>query len=74
MAKEIRLDPTNREIIRVLKDLKLAVTPSKIAQTITVHPTTVQNRLKDLDKAGITQCNKKGNRTYCKINPKWRKK
>lgn len=70
---KIKYDPTNREIIRVLQNLKLAVTPARIARTITVHPTTVQNRLKELDKAGITQCSKKGNRTYCKINPKWRK-
>ena len=37
MAKEkIRLDPIDRDIIRTIVPLKLAVTPSKIAKTINI--------------------------------------
>lgn len=71
--KDMRLDPIDREIIRVLQPLKLPVTPSKIAKTITVHPATVQNRLKRLNKLGITHCEKNGKnkRMNCMISPGW---
>ncbi|MBS3085306.1 hypothetical protein J4225_01320 [Candidatus Pacearchaeota archaeon] len=77
MAKEkIRLDPIDRDIIRTIVPLKLAVTPSKIAKTINVHPATVQSRLGKLDKAGITNCKKEGKHKMmkCRINPNWREK
>lgn len=62
-----KFDPIDREIIRLLKPLKLAVTPAKIADKINVHPSTVQRRLKKLDECRITKCVKRGNRTYCKL-------
>ena len=70
MARKCKLNPTDREIIRTLTGLKLKVTPSKIAKTIGVHPSTVQRRLVELDKCKITKCEKKGNRTYCKLKTK----
>lgn len=74
--KDIRLDPIDREIIRVLEPLRLPVTPSKIAKTINVHPATVQSRLNRLDKLKITSCEKAGKnkRMSCMINPGWRKR
>ena len=65
-----RFDPTDREILRVLKPLRLPVTPNKIAMAIKVHPTTVQNRLKIFDRANITFSKKRGNRTYSKLKRK----
>lgn len=62
-----KLDPIDRDIIRLLKPLKLAVTPARIANKINVHPSTVQRRLKKLDDCNITKCVKRGNRTYCKL-------
>jgi len=67
-----KLDPIDRDIIRLLKPLRLAVTPAKIADKIHVHPSTVQRRLKQLDDCKITKCIKRGNRTYCKIQNKKR--
>ncbi len=69
-----KLDPIDREIIRLLKPLKLAVTPAKIADKINVHPSTVQRRLKKLDDCHITKCVKRGNRTYCKLKKSSRNK
>ena len=69
-----RFDPIDREIIRSMKDLKLRVTPSKIANTINVHPSTVKNRLKALDKARITDSIKRGNRTLTKLRRPIKKK
>ncbi|MEK6884579.1 MAG: hypothetical protein AABY22_33410 [Nanoarchaeota archaeon] len=71
---EKKLHPIDRDIIRSLAGLKLAVTPSKIAKTINVHPTTVQSHIKELAKRGIADCVEKGNRLMCKINPKWKKR
>ena len=69
-----KLDPTDREIIRVLVPLRLPVTPNKIATTIGVHQATVQERLHKLDKLKITKCKKDGKnkRMICKINPRWK--
>lgn len=64
---ELKLTPTDREIIRVLTGLKLRVTPAKIARTINVHPATVKKKLLVLDKANITVSMKRGNRTYTKL-------
>ena len=64
---KFRLHPIDRDIIRSISSLKLAVTPSKIAKTINVHPTTVQRHVKALSQKGILKCNMKGNRTYCKL-------
>jgi len=69
-----KLDPIDRDIIRLLKPLKLAVTPAKIASKINVHPSTVQRRLKNLDDCNITKCVKRGNRTYCKLQKTARSK
>ena len=72
MAKR-KLTPTERDIIRSLIGVKLRVTPSKIAKTINVHPTTVQKKIqRELKK--ITDCTKRGNRTMCKLKPNWKKK
>jgi len=69
-----KLDPTDREIIRVLAPLKLPVTPNKIATTINVHQATVQERLRKLDKFKITKCKKDGKnkRMVCEIDPMWK--
>ncbi len=71
-----KLDPTDREIIRVLAPLRLPVTPNKIATTINVHQATVQERLRRLDKLKITDCKKEGKnkRMICKIGSKWKQK
>lgn len=75
MAKEkIKLNPTDRDIIRTLIPLKLPVTPSKIAKAINAHPATVQRRLENLDKLRITECVKAGKNKQmkCKIRSGWK--
>jgi len=69
-----KLDPTDRDIIRCLDKAKMRITPNKIAKAINVHPTTVQNRLKFLDRSNITNCKMRGNRRYCKVNSNWKNK
>jgi len=56
--------------LRVLKGLKLGVTPSKIAKTINVHPNTVRGRLIKLGNLGFTSSRNRGNRIYTKLNGK----
>ncbi len=65
---KFKLHPIDRDIIRSISTAKLGVTPSKIAKAINVHATTVQKHVNILSKRGFIDCNKKGNRTYCKIN------
>ena len=66
--KPIKLHPIDRDIIRSISRIRLGVTPSKIAKTINIHPTTAQRHIFRLTKNGFLLCNKKGNRTYCKVN------
>lgn len=66
--REVKIDPIDRDIMRAMSQLKLRVTPSKIASSISVHPATVQRRLVKLDKLKLTNSIKRGNRTYSKLN------
>ena len=73
--RERIIDPTDREIIRVLKPLKLKASPNKIAKAISVRPQTVQERLIKLDKLKITECDRSGKHKMvkCKLNKDWKK-
>ena len=68
MEKKPKLNPTDRDIIRSISGNKLGATPSKIAKTINIHPVTAQKHVQKLSKLGYLDCEKKGNRTYCKVN------
>jgi predicted ArsR family transcriptional regulator len=62
------LHPYDKEILRALLGTDVKVTPAQIAKVIGIHPQTVKFRIEILNSKGLINCEKKGNRTYCKIN------
>ena len=54
-------------------DIKLRVTPARIAKAINVHPATVQRKI-SIDLKKIIDCEKRGNRSMCKLTEDWKKK
>lgn len=66
--KRIGFDPTDRDILRVLNKAKLSATPSKIARTINVHPSTVKNRVQRLNKMNLLTLKSRGNRILVKTD------
>lgn len=62
------MHPIDKEILRALSRTRISVTPSQIAKAIGTHPTTVQRRIEALEKKRLAKCQKRGNRTMCKIN------
>ncbi|MBI2632621.1 hypothetical protein HYW75_06455 [Candidatus Pacearchaeota archaeon] len=70
MEDKVKFHPIDRDIIRSIRDNRLASTPSKIARTIGIHPVTAQKHIEKLSKQGYLDCKTKGNRTYCKVNEK----
>lgn len=61
------LHPIDKEILRAMARIRIRATPSRIANTIGIHPTTAQRRIKSLTRKKLTKCQKVGNRTYCKL-------
>lgn len=66
--KSFKLDPINKDILRVLLKAKMRATPSKIADTINIHPSTAKRRLSILSKEGLVNLKFRGNRTLAKAN------
>jgi len=58
-------DPYTESIARTLNNINKKVTPSEIARYLKVHPNTVKERIKAMEKKGLVSCKKEGNRTYC---------
>ena len=67
-TKSKKFDPTDKEILRVLSNAKLRATPSKIADTINIHPSTAKSRVERLSKMGLVDLKLRGNRTLAKAN------
>lgn len=62
------LHPIDKEILRALLGTRMRVTPAQISKAIGIHPLTAQVRIKELNKARLVNCLRRGNRTYCKPN------
>ena len=63
-----KLDPIDRDIIRVLAPLRRGVTPSQVADSIGIHPSTAKLRMLRLWRKRLLDCRRKGNRLICKVN------
>ncbi len=68
LKKKVRFDTIKRKIINFLFKTKLRATPSKIARTIRIHPTTAKNRIQAMTRMKLINCKKRGNRLLCKAN------
>lgn len=68
MKNRDRLDPIDRDILRTLKNVKMRVTPSEVARSINIHPTTAKSRIEFLRDKDMIDCKERGNRWMCKIN------
>lgn len=64
------MHPIDREILRALIKTRIKVTPSQVAKSVGVHPTTAQKRTKNLTRQGFLISSKRGNRTYLKAKSK----
>ena len=69
----ISFDPIDREILRVLSKARMSATPSKIARTINIHPSTAKVRVQRLSKQGLVELKSRGNRTLVKSKKKIKK-
>ena len=70
MKKLRKFDPIDRDIVRVLRNARLSVTPTRIAESIHIHPATAKKRIEKLEKANIVNCQQVGNRKKCLLNRK----
>lgn len=66
--KRIGFDPTDREILRVLSRARLSATPSKIARTINIHPSTAKSRVQRLHHMKLVTLKSRGNRIFVKAD------